>query len=708
MTNKRSLAIPFAAFLILIMSSPFLFSQERTKILPVSRIDVPPKIDGQIDEEFWTRIQPVSGFFQFDPVNGAQASEETFVWAAYDQDNLYFAFLMRDSRPEKIWAELTPRNSYENNDSITVTLDTYNDKRTSIGFTVNPRGVQKNTLETIWKSGAAIRSDGWSVEMAIPFKSLRFSPEENQIWGINFERYIHRLNEQDYWTDVDRDVPLLHQMGELSGLSGVRPGYNLEFFPYAGVRFSRWDGEEDDKLAAGLDVKYGILPNLTLDLTASPDFSEVESDPFIYQRTPYENYFQELRPFFNEGSQYFRLATERGHYYGGPRLSMFYSRRIANPKIAAKVSGKTGGYSFGVLGALNEEEGGDSLYSVVRVQKDIFKNSQIGIYYVGLNAEDDYNRNFAVDYSFNFKDIYYLRGMSGLSANSGVPKDNIGMHVIQFERDADAGVQLEANFQRIEENVDIRTGFATQTDIQTTSLSTGFAWRFNQGNVKRLSLDIGGDLRQDTHGNATGNAARFSYWTEFLAQFMIHGEFSVGRSKYQILDTEDSLVWTDDFIKTLGGDFFDFRWERGGFLKGASVELGWEKKGIYNEEFTAVEPGQELRTEAEVTFRPLSFFEWSFSSNWIRQTLDSTGETVFDGMTYATGLHYQVTRSLFLSTWLKGETRDNQYNFDFLIGYYFGAGNIIQLSYKKGARTEDLMREGGYSITLKVSYLLRI
>lgn len=707
-SKPTTIVVTCALILGLAVTPPSGWGQERSKTLRVNRIETPPEIDGRIDEELWDRLVPVSGFVQFDPINGVDATEETRVWAAFDQHNLYFAFLMRDSQPDKIWAELTPRNAYENNDSITVILDTYNDKRTSIEFTVNPRGVQKNSMETIWKSGAVIRADGWSAEMAIPFKSLRFSPEQNQIWGINFERYIHRLNEQDYWTAVRRDVPLLHQTGELQGLSGVRPGYNLEFFPYAGVRSSRWDGEEDDKLAAGLDVKYGILPNLILDMTASPDFSEVESDPFIYQRTPYENYFEELRPFFSEGSQYFQLATESGHYYDGPRLSMFYSRRIDSPKIAAKVSGKTGGYSFGILGALNEENTGDSLYSVVRVQKDIFKNSQIGIYYAGMSAEDDHNRNFAVDYNFNFKDIYYLRGMSGWADNHGAPGRGTGMHVIRFERDADAGLQLEGNFQRIEENVDIRTGFVTQTDIQSTTLSTGYAWRFNQGNLKRLSLDVYGNLRQDTHGNATGQSAEVSYWMEFLSQFMIHGGFSLGRSKYQILGADDDLAWTHNYIDTLGGDFFDFRWMRGGFFKGASIELGWEKKGIYNEAFTAVEPGRELRTEAEVTLRPLSYFEWSFTSNYIRQTLDGSGEVVFDGMTYATGLHYQVTRSLFLSTWLKGETRDDQYNFDFLIGYYFGAGNIIQLSYKKGSRTKDFLREGGYSITLKVSYLLRI
>ena len=282
------------------------------------------------------------------------------------------------------------------------------------------------------------------------------------------------------------------------------------------------------------------------------------------------------------------------------------------------------------------------------------------------------------------------------------------MHAIRLERDIDAGIQFKANFDRIEENVDIRTGFVSQIDIQTAELGSGYAWRFNQGKIKRVSLDLGGKLHHDTHGNHTGNSIEFSYWMEFLAQFHIHGSFSAGQSKYQLFNEDDNLVWSNDFIKTYGGDFFDFRWMRGGFFKGASVEMGWEKKGIYNEDFTAVEPGKEIKTEFEVTLRPLSYFEWSFLGNYIRQTIDSTQETVFDGMTYATGLHFQVTRSLFFSSWLKGETRDNQYNFDFLVGYYFGAGNIIQLSYKKSARTEDMLREGGYSLTLKVSYLLRL
>ncbi len=298
--------------------------------------------------------------------------------------------------------------------------------------------------------------------------------------------------------------------------------------------------------------------------------------------------------------------------------------------------------------------------------------------------------------------------MSALSFTDVGNKKNNGIYLLQFEREADAGFQLSFDFQRIESDVELRTGFLNKIDSQSTEVSMGYAWRFNQGAVKRFSLDLSGTLNQDTHGNTTGYSGYLMYWAEFLAQFMIHGGFSLGETKYQIFDNTNNLIWTEDYYKTFGGDFFDFRWMRGGFLNEASVEIGWEKRAIYNEDFTAVEPGSEVRAELEMSLRPFSFFEWSVSGNWIRQTIDETKEKVFDGTTYASSVHIQLSRSLFVSTRLLGETREDQYNLDFLVGYYFGAGNIIQLSYKKSARNEGFEREKGYSITLKVSYLLRI
>jgi len=685
--------------------SPSLLSQERSKTLTISRVETPPRIDGLVDDECWRGREPVSGFFQYDPVNGSKSSEETYVWAAYDQNYVYFAFLMKDSQPNKIWAELTPRNEFDNNDSITLILDAYNDNRTSITFSLNPKGIQKNSVETIWKSEATMRPDGWSAEMAIPFKSLRFSVRENQVWGVNFERYIQRLNETDYWTDVDRDLPKLQQSGELHGLSGVRPGYNLEFFPYAGYRYSEWAGEKNDKFAVGLDVKWGIKPNLYLDVTASPDFSEVESDPFIFQLSPYENYLQENRPFFTEGSRYFTLSS--GDEYHGGGVSLFYSRRIGNPKFAAKVSGKTGGFGFGILGALNKEEAGDSFFGVFRVQKDIFKNSQVGVYYAGIHDGADRNQNVALDYNFNFGDFYYIRGMSAFTFNEGAPSARNGIHKLQFQREPDAGLQIMSGFQRVEDNVDIRTGYIDQVDIQSFDLMAGYAWRYNKGLVKRFSFDLGGMARQDSHGNATGNSMNVFVMSELFNLIEVHGGFEFGRSKYQVLDETDELAWTADYIKTYGGNI-DFSWERGGFLKEVSIEGGWEKRGVYNEEWTTVVPGTQASVEGQLVLRPRSNLEWSVEGGWIRQTIDGPGAEAFNGLAYETALHYQLTRSLFLNTRFLGETRENQYSLDFLVGYYFGAGNIVQLSFKKSERNEILGRRGGYSITLKVSYLLRI
>ncbi|MBE0712775.1 MAG: hypothetical protein IH583_10355, partial [Candidatus Aminicenantes bacterium] len=238
-------------------------------------------------------------------------------------------------------------------------------------------------------------------------------------------------------------------------------------------------------------------------------------------------------------------------------------------------------------------------------------------------------------------------------------------------------------------------------------LMAGYAWRFNKGLLKRFSLDVGGMLRQDSRGNPTGENMEFFVWTEFFNRIELHGGFEFGRSKYQVLDETDELAWTADFIKTYGGNL-DLSWERGGFLKEVGVEAGWEKRGVYNEEFTAVVPGSQTSVEGQLVLRPRSNLEWSVEGGWIRQTIDGTGAEAFDGLAYETALHYQLTRSLFLNTRFLGETRENQYSLDFLVGYYFGAGNIVQLSFKKSERNELLGRVGGYSITLKVSYLLRI
>lgn len=685
-------------------------SAEPQRLAEIRPTETPPHIDGRIDDSCWREAAIPGGFVQYDPVNGVPASEETRVWLTYDRKNIYFAFHLRDTQSKRIWAELTPRNDYENNDAITVILDTYNDQRTSIRFTVNAKGVQKNTVDTIWRSAAVILADGWSAEIAIPFKSLRFTTDDNQVWGINFERYIHRLSETDYWTRVERDKPFLQQMGRLVGLRGIRPGQNLEFFPYLGFRSSRQTDDatkKDDKVAYGLDFKYGITPNLILDITASPDFSEVESDPFIYQLSPYENFFQENRPFFSEGGQYFVASGESGYMWSSP-YRLFYSRRIANPRLAAKVTGKSAGWSFGVLGALNDEDvGPDAGYSVVRVQKDILRNSQVGIYLTDMERRGDYNRNLALDFNVNFGDYYYLRGLSVLSLNKDRPRRQNAMHYLQFQRETDTGWQWDLSLRRVERNVDLRTGFTAQSDVQNTSLDIGYAWRYNSGTLQRWSLIAMPSLKHDGGGRPMGEEIGLGSWITFFNNLEIDVAARIGRSKYQVTGEDGSLVWCDTYIpiRRFSVDAF---WFRGGFLKEVRLEFGLAKGGIYNEEFTRVEPGRETTLETEVTLRPLDNLQLAGEIGWTRQTLDRRGQEVFDGMTYSTTLHYQVNRCLFFTSRWLGETLNDQFNLDLVAGYHFGAGNIVQLAYKKSRRDEFGRRIDAHTITLKISYLLRV
>ncbi len=299
--------------------------------------------------------------------------------------------------------------------------------------------------------------------------------------------------------------------------------------------------------------------------------------------------------------------------------------------------------------------------------------------------------------------------MGAYTFNENAEGGHNGIYQLNFQREPDAGLQIMSGFQRIEENVNIESGYIDQIDVQTFDLMAGYAWRYNKGVFKRLSFDLGGLARQDTHGNDTGQGLELFAMGELFNRMDGHIGFSLGRSKYQVLDPEGELVWTPDYIQTYGTNV-DISWERGGFLKEIGVEGGWEKRGVYvdHEEWSTVAPGSELNVEGQIVLRPKSFLEWSLEGGWIRQTVDGTEGALFDGLTYQTALHYQLTRSLFLNARLFGETIEKQYSLDFLVGYYFGAGNIIQLALKKNERNDLLGRLSGYSATLKVSYLLRI
>jgi len=330
-------------------------------------------LDGRLDDAVWARAQAATGFRVWDPTRGADASEETVFKVAYDDDAVYFGIACIESDASKITSQLCRRDNMSSSDMLSLYLDTYHDHTTGYNFGVNPDGVQRDryvyadgcmdsSWDAVWSAETSVDELGWYAEMRIPFSCVRYRNGGDMTWGCNLYRYMHSKGEDTSWVSWDRETSgFVSRFGEIRGIRGVRPRAQLELLPYVVHRTTDPSavGDEDqldhfDNF--GLDVKYGVTSDLTLNATFQPDFGQVEADPALLNLSPFETYYSEKRPFFVEGSQ----------YYEHQGFNMFYSRRIgtgdenARIRAAGKLTGKTpSGVSFAALYALTDitEEG---------------------------------------------------------------------------------------------------------------------------------------------------------------------------------------------------------------------------------------------------------------------------------------------------------------------------------------------------------------
>jgi hypothetical protein len=357
-------------------------------------------VDGRLDEGDWSLVQPVTDLRQVDPNEGALVSESTAVRVLYDGEALYVGARLFDREPGKIIRRLARRDASTHSDEFTVFIDSYHDHLTAFRFSVNAAGVKGDELEggdgefgdkswdPVWEAATTVDSLGWTVEMRIPFTQLRFSSVPEQVWGVRFEREIRRKNEVALFPFVRKtDRGLASRFGHLVGLEQLRTPRRVEVLPYALTRGSYhqpkdaedpFDHPSSYYQSAGLDLKYGLRSNLTLDATVNPDFGQVEADPADVNLTAYETFFEEKRPFFVEGSNIFTFGGNGGggtSFSGTPQF--YYSRRIGRepegeptssgdfddmPKSttilgAAKLSGRTNdGWSVGAVEAVTARE----------------------------------------------------------------------------------------------------------------------------------------------------------------------------------------------------------------------------------------------------------------------------------------------------------------------------------------------------------------
>ena len=421
-------------------------SAEKRNPIQVPRFDTPPVIDGKLDDAIWKTAAVFKDFGQVYPGDNVAPSKPTIAYMGYDELNLYVAFYCYDE-PDKIRATVASRDNVFNEDNVRIHLDTYNDQRRAYVLGFNPFGIQQDgiytenegadfSVDVVMESKGIIVADGWTLEVKIPFKSLRYSAGKGKIWGLHLMRNIDRFNnEMDSWMPQNRNITgLLIQAGKITGLENIKVERTLEIVPSvtlssAGNRVRTIPQSVVDsslvplldagkfiteriKPALGLNVKYNVTPNVTLDAAINPDFAEIEADePVVLANQRFPIFFQEKRPFFLEGVDIFQSP-----------LQVFYSRTIIDPDYAAKLTGKVGKNSFGFLvasdnapGNYSEEERNDlpirrsidefldknAFFTVVRVKRDVGKENSVGFF--GTARVFPEQRNFLGGFDGRFK-----------------------------------------------------------------------------------------------------------------------------------------------------------------------------------------------------------------------------------------------------------------------------------------------------------------
>ena len=402
----------------------------------IPRVEAEVRIDGLLDEEVWSRAVRLTGFSQYEPVDGRPAEERTDVRVWYAPDAIFFGIEAFDREPAGIRATNADRDNIDNDDHVIIYLDTYNDRRRSVFFGVNPLGVQQDGIRSegsasagrmfggnidtnpdfFYESRGRLTSAGYVVEVRIPFSSLRFPGGEPQAWGINVLREVKRTGFTDTWTDVRRaSNSFLLQAGTLEGLHGLNRGIVLEAQPFltaaANGALSTATGRFDRERInpdVGVNLRMG-LTNLSLDGTVNPDFSQVESD--VGQVTANERFalfYPEKRPFFLENIDLFAAPNQ-----------LVYTRQIVNPLAGAKVTGKLGAIGIAHLTAVDEGSGGASnaLFNVTRLRRDFGTGSLAGLLFTDRSELDSpgYNRLVAADARITFARLYYVEAQAGTS-----------------------------------------------------------------------------------------------------------------------------------------------------------------------------------------------------------------------------------------------------------------------------------------------------
>lgn len=683
--------------------------------LEIPRLEHPPKIDGKWDNPIWDQALRIDGFKQFVPKEGADPSHKTVAWLGYDAKNIYCAIKAYDSEPEKIRYSITTRDNCMEDDWVFLSLDTFNEKRRSYFLIINPLGIQMDMLrieeggndnmddswDTVFYSDGKVTDDGYFIEMAIPFKSIRFPDDEEKVWSVCLGRTIARSGEIQMYPPMTKDKPgLISQAQEMVIRGKVEKGKNFELMPVATSLKTKGDNMTFNP---GVNFKWGINSDMTLDMAANPDFSHIEADaPQIDVNQRFALYYNEKRPFFLEGMEIFRF----------PQIDMVYTRRINDPIAGAKLTGKTGRFTYGMLSALDTSPteslwdvssgsgGGDrnALYNIFRVKADVFKESYVGFSFTDKEMGGAWNRVAGLDGQFKFNDRWFLSFQAiGSKTRFGdqttttfAPAMYLDFSYFSKHLSVGAyGLSIHPDFEA-------SSGYVNRTDYRSVGTYLGYRIYPEKKNLQQIGFRL-------------NFGRRFGYADEVMQDQWVRASAQIRLSEFSQVDLE----YSNQMERYGGMDFYRNSFE----IQTQLMLLSWVTLAAAFETGESIyyDPDDPFKGYSNVyaimaIFKPsrrirlgVDFMKQTFWEKW-------GGEQVYDFNVVRTRTTYQLSKSLSVRGIVDYNHFYKEFYGSFLFRYQLRPGTVFFLGVDNNMLQNDFGRyaSDSYSVFIKFSYWWRM
>jgi hypothetical protein len=681
--------------------------------LRIPWVSRPPRLEDYLNGSAREAEARITDFRQRAPGDGVPASRETSAYLSYDDNNLYVVFVCKDEA-NQIRAHMARREEIISDDFVGILLDTFHDRRRAYFFAANPLGIQldgintegqgdDDSFDTLWRSEGRLTADGYVVLIAIPFRSLRFSGNPTQTWGIALARSRPGNNEESYWPYITQRIQgFVPQFATLEGLERIARGRNMQFMPYATFGSARvletpFGGgaqafRTSNDLRFGMDAKFVLRNAFTLDLTLNPDFSQVESDePQVTINRRFETFFPERRPFFIENAGFFRTPE-----------SLFFSRRIADPLFGVRLTGKAGGWAIGAL-AIDDRAPGQLLFSddplnrdrraiagVLRAQREFGEESSFGFMMTSYDFAESSNRVFSFDTRLRLSPNWVFNGqiMRSYTRELDGARPSGQAYFAELMR---SGRNFNYNARYTDRSPDFRAtlGFIPRVDIRQIEQFANYRWRPRSSRV--LSFGPNGFMliNWDRQGRVQDWFANAGFAVELTAQTSLE----VGRS-------ESFELFQNQGFRTHSTNLFFYTGRLGWLELSASYNQGtavnfFPSSGL--EAFTA----NSRSGSFNLIFRPssrLRFDQTYIYSGFVERAgglrlADSfAAASIFNNHILRSKLNYQFTREISLRAILDYNAvlpnsslialeRNKRLAADFLFTYLLNPGTALYIGY---------------------------